>query len=115
MIQYDINNVETEFKEEEVCSVCGGPLHDEVFIWDDDSMEYILLGGNGGPKRECRLTEEDYELIEAHEMEHFYSWERIMSKADEEAIQKSWSGYKNGSLNNSMNIRKLILLTQNND
>ena len=30
MIQYDINNVETEFKDEEICSVCRGPLHDEV-------------------------------------------------------------------------------------
>lgn len=88
MIHFNINNIETEFKEEEICSVCGGPLHDEVLIWDDDSMEYILLGGNGGPKRECGLTEEDYELIEAYEMEHFYSWERIMSKADEEALQK---------------------------
>ena len=82
-------NVEAEFKDEEICSVCGGPLHEEILIWDDDSMEYILLGEAGGPKRECGLTEEDYELIERHEMELFYSWERIMSKADEEAIQNS--------------------------
>lgn len=89
MIQNNINNIETEFKDEEICSVCGGPLHEEILIWDDDSMEYILLGGNGGPKRECGLTDEDYELIERQEMELFYSWERIMSKADEEAIQTS--------------------------
>jgi hypothetical protein len=88
MIQYDINNINAEFEEEEICSNCGGPLHDEILIWDDDSMEHILLGGNGGPKRECRLTDEDYELIERQEMELFYSWERIMSKVDEEAIQK---------------------------
>ena len=82
------NNINLEFKKEEICSVCGGPLHDEVFIWDDDSMEYVLLGGNGGPKRECRLTEEDYELIEKHDMELFYEWEQTMSKADEIATQK---------------------------
>ena len=69
-----------------------------VFVGDHYMMRFLFgtmtqwsisfLGGNGGPKRECRLTEEDYELIEAHEMKLFYSWERIMSKADEEALQK---------------------------
>lgn len=64
-----IMNDEVTIDKEGICGVCGGPLHDEVFIWDDDSMEYILLGGNGGPKRECRLTDEDYALFEKYEME----------------------------------------------
>jgi hypothetical protein len=84
MIQTNIN---AEFTEEKICGGCGGPLHEEVFIWDDNSMEYVLL--KGSPKRECRLTDEDYVLIENHEMDLFYEWEQVMSKADEEAIQKS--------------------------
>jgi hypothetical protein len=82
-------NIDSESEKIENCSNCGGPLHDEVFIWDDDSMEYILVGGDGGPKRECRLTDEDHALIEKYEMENFYAWERIMNKADERALKSS--------------------------
>ncbi len=61
---------DSSFEEREGCSVCGGPMHEEVFIWVDGLMEYVLLGEVGGPKRECKLTEEDYELIEKYEMEN---------------------------------------------
>jgi hypothetical protein len=73
MIEEDdrtVMNDDVIIDKEEICSACGGPLHDEVFIWDDNSMEYVLLGGNGGPKRECRLTDEDYKLIDQYDMEN---------------------------------------------